>query len=178
MAVITEEHLREQTLKLAAQKMLLAARTAPKARGTDNIICAVIDGPDIARLADKMEELGRRQNRQFMLRDASNIRRHAGAVVLIGSKIAPLGLDCGFCGWPTCAEKETHPAAPCAFNTGDLGIAVGSAACAAADFRADNRIMLSAGRAAAELGLLGPEAKIIYGIPLSATGKNPFFDRA
>jgi uncharacterized ferredoxin-like protein len=37
--------------------------------------------------------------------------------------------------------------------------------------------MYSAGKAAIELGLLGTEVKVAYGIPLSATGKNPFFDR-
>jgi uncharacterized ferredoxin-like protein len=28
-----------------------------------------------------------------------------------------------------------------------------------------------------ELGLLGEDVKIIYGIPLSSSSKNPFFDR-
>jgi uncharacterized ferredoxin-like protein len=37
--------------------------------------------------------------------------------------------------------------------------------------------MFSVGRAAVELGLLGPDVKIAMGIPLSVTGKNPFFDR-
>jgi len=27
------------------------------------------------------------------------------------------------------------------------------------------------------MGLLGPEIKLVYGIPLSVSGKNPFFDR-
>jgi uncharacterized ferredoxin-like protein len=45
------------------------------------------------------------------------------------------------------------------------------------DHRIDNRIMYSVGKAALDLGLLGKEAVVAYGIPLSATGKNPFFDR-
>ena len=65
----------------------------------------------------------------------------------------------------------------CSFNAGDLGIAVGSAAAMAADFRIDNRIMYTAGKAAIELGLLGEGVEIAYGIPLAAKGKNPFFDR-
>jgi uncharacterized ferredoxin-like protein len=52
-----------------------------------------------------------------------------------------------------------------------------SAVSVAMDHRVDNRIMYSAGKAAIEAGLFGPEVKIAYGIPLSATGKNPFFDR-
>jgi uncharacterized ferredoxin-like protein len=37
--------------------------------------------------------------------------------------------------------------------------------------------MYSVGKAAIELGYLGPEVAIAYGIPLAAKGKNPFFDR-
>jgi len=47
----------------------------------------------------------------------------------------------------------------------------------AANNRVDNRVMYTIGMAVKELGLLGSEAAIIYGIPLSATSKNPFFDR-
>ena len=65
----------------------------------------------------------------------------------------------------------------CSFNSGDLGIAVGSAVAMASDFRIDNRIMYTAGKAAIELRMLGDEVKIAYGIPLAAMGKNPFFDR-
>jgi uncharacterized ferredoxin-like protein len=43
--------------------------------------------------------------------------------------------------------------------------------------RVDNRIMYSAGMAARDLKLLGDDIQIIYCIPLSCTGKNPFFDR-
>jgi uncharacterized ferredoxin-like protein len=59
----------------------------------------------------------------------------------------------------------------------DLGIAIGSAVSVAADHRVDNRVMYSIGKAAKELKLLGEEASIIFGIPLSASGKSPFFDR-
>jgi len=47
----------------------------------------------------------------------------------------------------------------------------------AADRRVDTRIMYTAGRAAVELKMLGEKIKIIYAIPLSSSGKNPFFDR-
>jgi uncharacterized ferredoxin-like protein len=59
----------------------------------------------------------------------------------------------------------------------DLGIALGSAVALVADNRVDNRIMFTIGQAAAKLGLLG-EHKMIMGIPLSASGKSVFFDRA
>jgi uncharacterized ferredoxin-like protein len=38
-------------------------------------------------------------------------------------------------------------------------------------------VMFSAGRAAVNLKALGDEVRIAYGIPLSVSGKNPFFDR-
>ena len=37
--------------------------------------------------------------------------------------------------------------------------------------------MYSAGTTALELGLVGKDCSIAYSIPLSATGKNIFFDR-
>ena len=58
-----------------------------------------------------------------------------------------------------------------------VGIAIGSAAAAAADARVDNRVMFSVGRAARSLGLLGASVTLVLGIPLSVSGKSPFFDR-
>lgn len=81
------------------------------------------------------------------------------------------------CGYNNCEEKENHPSHPCVFNTGDLGIAIGSAVSVAMDSRIDNRIMYTVGQAAKELKIFGDEVGIIYGIPLSASSKNPFFDR-
>jgi uncharacterized ferredoxin-like protein len=57
----------------------------------------------------------------------------------------------------------------------DLGIALGSAAKMAAELNVDNRIMYRIGVSAKRLGL--GKAQISHGIPLSAKGKNIFFDR-
>ena len=54
---------------------------------------------------------------------------------------------------------------------------LGSAAAAAADARVDSRVMFSVGRAAKSLGLLGEKASLVLGLPLSISGKSPFFDR-
>jgi uncharacterized ferredoxin-like protein len=175
--LITEENLRPSSLKEVAAKMLTAARTAPKARGIDNLILAVATGETIRIISDKMKELAYgKDNLKFFIRDADNIL-NAEAVVLIATKIKSNGLNCGLCGYPTCAEKNQIPNAPCAFNSNDLGIAIGSAVSIAADNRADNRVMFSIGIAVRELKLMGDEAGIIFGIPLSASGKSPFFDR-
>jgi uncharacterized ferredoxin-like protein len=58
----------------------------------------------------------------------------------------------------------------------DVGIALGSAVSVAADHRVDTRIMFTIGKAALTLGFLDGVYQA-YGLPLSATGKSPFFDR-
>jgi uncharacterized ferredoxin-like protein len=60
----------------------------------------------------------------------------------------------------------------------DLGIALGSAVKTAQIHNTDNRIMYSGGVAARDLGLFSPDCTVVYAIPLSATGKNIFFDRS
>lgn len=140
-----------QALLLVAQLMVVAARTAPKARGEDDISTAIVTDEDKARLADTMDSLGR-------TRDAQNVR-DASIVVLIGVNCGPASEAF----WPFKAKLV------------DLGIAVGSAAKVASDLNVDNRIMYSIGVAAKQMGLL--DAEEIQGIPLSVTGKNIFFDR-
>ncbi len=65
----------------------------------------------------------------------------------------------------------------CVYKSLDLGIALGSAAKTASMLNVDNRIMYRIGTAAKRLNQL-PEATVIMGIPLSAKGKNIYFDRA
>jgi uncharacterized ferredoxin-like protein len=59
----------------------------------------------------------------------------------------------------------------------ELGIAACSAAGIAANFHADNRLMFSIGRSCLHLNVFGEGVKQAIGIPLSITGKSPFFDR-
>ena len=165
-----------ETLRQVAALMMNAARTAPKARGTDHLEIAMLTGEDRLRLADRLQEMSVEPGRGFFARDAGNVRQ-AGVVVLIGSRYEPLGLNCGWCGFPTCEAKVGQaPEAPCAFNTHDLGIAVGSAVSVAADLRTDCRVLYSGGVAALDMNLL-PGCRAVLAIPLSATGKNPCFDR-
>jgi len=124
-----------------------------------------------------MLEIGKQTQAGVFLRDSQSILS-APVMVLLGTTIKPLGLKkCGMCGFKNCEEKSKNENIPCVFNVGDLGIAIGSAVSVAADCRVDNRVIYSAGLAAMELGLLGEGIKIAYAIPLSATSKNPFFDR-
>lgn len=178
MAHTFEEDIRSKTLLAAAERMAISARTAPKGRGLDNIVISIADKESITVIASKMKEMVEEGTApDFFKRDANNILL-CEVLVLIGTKINPLGIKfCGLCGFENCDEKNKYPNHPCSFNTVDLGIAIGSAVSVAMDSRVDNRVMYSVGKTVKELRLLGSEVKIIYGIPLSSTGKNPFFDR-
>jgi uncharacterized ferredoxin-like protein len=168
--------LESEGLYDVAKKICIAARTAPKADGVDNIVISAISEVEIEKLAAEMERIGNENNVSWIVRDANNIR-NAGLVILIGTKVKPLYLPCcGFCGFNDC-DENLEKGGICAYNSGDLGIAIGSAVSIAADNRVDNRILFSAGKAALNLKMLGEEVKIAYGIPLSVSGKNPFFDR-
>ena len=159
-----------------ANFMCVAARTAPKAKGIDNIVTKIVEGSDLEKLAAKMKYFAEKENKPNFSRDAECITKST-CVVLIGTKVAPVGLTfCGFCGYPDCATMEQKNGM-CAYNTLDFGIAVGSAVSIAADFRVDNRVLYSAGLTAIKLGFLDESVKVAIGIPLSATGKNIFFDR-
>lgn len=180
--MLTVDEIINDTLIEVAKKMVVAATTAPKACGVNNTVLSVVQGNDIRIMSDKMKEIGSRTGVPFFMRDAENILL-SPVVILIGTKISPMFLNagdvkvCGMCGFVNCIGKNKHPETPCVFNTGDLGIAIGSAVSIAADNRVDNRVMYTVGQAAIELGLLGKDVKIVYGIPLSASSKSPFFDR-
>ena len=160
-----------------AQEMCAAIRTAPKTQGKDYIDCCIVTEKELAELARKMEELGTAHEAAFLLRDAGNIRASA-AVVLVGVKNAYHGLNelCRYCGMENCAACSKL-GGECVYGPIDLGIAVGSAVALAADHRVDNRVMFSVGRAAMELGCLGSDYGCVLGIPLSVSGKSPYFDR-
>ena len=159
-----------------ADKMVTAAKTAPKASGQDSIVAAVVTGEDKDRLAMAMREIGKREEKEFCIGDAGNVDNSV-CVVLIGCKERPYGLNrCALCGFENCAAMK-KAGGVCAFNLSDLGIAVGSAVSLAADNRVDNRVMYSAGRGAIELGLLPDKIRVCYGIPLNATSKSIYFDR-
>jgi len=178
MSILKEDKHRKKALIEVAERMMIAARTAPKGKGIDTLEIALVEGRDIEKIADRMVEISERNNTSPAFgRDAGNILQ-SEVIVLIGTKIKTLGLAyCGLCGFASCDEKIKHSEIPCVFNTGDLGIAIGSAVSIAMDARVDNRIMYTVGMAVKELGLFGDDVKVIYGIPLSASSKNIFFDR-
>jgi uncharacterized ferredoxin-like protein len=134
--------------------MLVAARTAPKARGLDTIVAAILGREDKDNLADEMERAGKEKNLPTRVRDAGNVR-NSELVVLIG-----VGYEEGV---------------PRELKLVDLGIALGSAAKVAGELNVDSRIMRSVGEAAENLNFL--QTDYVVGIPISIKGKNIFFDR-
>ena len=159
-----------------AQLMTTAARTAPKARGVDDIETLVLDDKDKDKLAATMRELGEKNGKPSFIRDAGNVDA-SHIVVLVGTNSKkPRGLNCKLCGVEDCAAAASGGIA-CAIAVNDLGIAVGSAAASAMDNRVDNRILFSAGIAALHLNLFSDKVGMCFGIPLAITGKSVFFDR-
>jgi uncharacterized ferredoxin-like protein len=160
--------------------MTIAARTAPKSAGKDFIVIKVIEGDDLKKLGDEMTRYGAEMNKKNFDRDGRNIAA-SEAVVLIGLKDAQsVDLNCGACGVDLCNDRKPADhgefvGAQCALRVLDMGIALGSAAKMASMLNVDNRIMYRVGVLARKLGYI--DADFVMGIPLSVTGKSPYFDR-
>ncbi|MFC1993479.1 ferredoxin domain-containing protein [Chloroflexota bacterium] len=184
------EKTEKDAVRTTAALMAASARTAPKARGVDATDSLVLEGDDLEELAAAMERRAEKKTpfRASMLkRDANNVR-NSSCVLLIGVTGNPKGmeqpLDCGACGYEGCErliqarkKKRTkeYTGPNCIFQALDLGIALGSAVKLASELGVDNRIMYTVGSTAKELRLL--DSDVILGIPLSVTGKSPYFDR-
>ena len=188
MAILTSRQIEKEAVEMAASMMAVSARTAPKARGVDSVKMIVLTGEDLETLAATMEKKVKEKSPELpsFKRDAVNVRGSA-AVLLIGVSRNPkrveLPLNCGACGYKNCKdllvagkkEGEDFTGPVCIFQAIDLGIALGSAVKLAGELNIDNRIMYTVGAAAKKLNLL--DSDLVIGIPLSVTGKNPYFDR-
>lgn len=190
MTHYTGAQAEKDAIRVTAELMVASARTAPKARGVDTTKSLIIDGDDLEALAAAMERRAKKKPSHLattMARDAGNVR-NSSCVLLIGVTGTPKKieqpLNCGACGYESCERllkarerKQTidYSGPNCIFQAVDLGIALGSAVKLAAEFGVDNRIMYTVGSTAKEMGLL--DSDVIFGIPLSVTGKSPYFDR-
>ena len=188
MPIIHEKQAESEGVLAVARAMAVAARTAPKARGEDAIETLIVCGEELAELAQTMKSHGEGGlTAAIFTRDAGNVL-NSQAVLLVGLKdIGPKKpdqpLDCGACGFGTCSgflkvkrrQGKDFPGPVCAFQTIDLGIALSSACALAARFHVDNRMMYTIGGPARTLGWM--TAEMIIGIPLSCSGKSPYFDR-
>jgi uncharacterized ferredoxin-like protein len=163
-------------VKTVAELMCCSAITAPKGKGVNLIYTKIFEGEEKDRVADLMEKIGRERDISFFIRDAKNVKDSL-LVVFIGTEVKPRGIPfCGFCGFGDC-ERCSEAGGHCAYAVGDLGIAIGSAVKVASLHNLDNRIMFSFGKVAIVGGFVPESVKLGYGIPLSVSGKNIFFDR-
>lgn len=170
-----EDAAKDAALQVAKQ-MVAAAITAPKACGIDNVEAMVLDGEEKAVLAQHTRDIGQETETDFFIRDARTIDL-SHCVVLIGVRKSPIDLDhCGFCGMENCGNTR-KAGANCAFNTVDLGIAIGSAVSVAADNRMDNRVLYSAGKGALRMKCFSDDVHVCFAIPLSTYSKNIYYDR-
>lgn len=121
-----------------AAKICAAARTAPKTRGMDGLVTCVLTGEDKSQLAAQMRKLADELDYAFFNRDADSVDA-SDAVVLFGMEEVRRGLDagCQYCHFESCADC-TEKDGLCAWDAIDIGIAIGSAAAAAADARVDS----------------------------------------
>lgn len=170
-----------EAMRTVAELMEISAITAPKAVGQNFVVTKTIHGDEIARLAADMRSFGEETGKKNFDRDGDNVAQ-SEAVVLVGLKDAdPPGIDCGACGMPVClkinsGEQNAEFLGPqCAVRLLDMGIAIGSAVKTAQMMNVDNRVMYRIGVSARRMGLI--DADFVMGIPLSVTGKSPYFDR-
>ncbi|MGQ9543367.1 MAG: ferredoxin domain-containing protein [Candidatus Bathyarchaeia archaeon] len=184
MPIVESSDTEFEGLVSVARLMMISARTAPKSGGKDDVETLLIYGEEKDMIADEMEKIGKERDSKGFLRDSRNVRDSA-AVVLIGVEgTKSFGLNCGGCGFKTCAEFDKavkgkgldFKGPNCIFKSLDMGIALGSAAKTAMDHNADNRIMYRIGTAAMRLGFT-KKSSMVMGIPLSAKGKSIYFDR-
>lgn len=172
----------KDSIDLVAKIMLISARTAPKAKGEDEVVTGIVTAEEKQALANEMDKIGQKGDAfKFFARDAQNVR-DAESVILVGLNFKkPAGVNCGACGYDCNSilkQKQNviaYQGPVCTIRAIDLGIAIGSLVSVAKEFGVDNRVMYSIGVAARNLGLM--DAQIILGIPLSVKGKNIFFDR-
>ena len=190
MTQLKSKEVEKSAVTMAAALMAASARTSPKGRAVDSTTSLVLMDDDLEKLALAMERKAAEKPdylSSVYRRDANNVR-NSGCVLLLGVTGEPKKIeqpiDCGACGFASCehlskarkkAKTKDFVGPVCIFQAIDLGIALCSSAKLAAELGIDNRMMYTVGAAAQSLGLL--KSDIIIGIPLSVTGKNPYFDR-
>lgn len=175
--IYTSDTVEKDAVFEVAKLMAAAARTAPKAKGVDNILTLIVDGSEKDAIAEEMRQIGEGGDRYgSFVRDAGNVDA-SDYVVLIAVNDKPVGLPiCGSCGFENCAAAVSA-GVPCVFNVSDLGTAACSACAVAAHHFVDNRMMFTAGLAAKRIGLFEDSIRMCYGIPVSVKGKSIYYDR-
>jgi len=177
----------QQTIETVINLMAASAITAPKAGGKDCLaIVALTDADDLKRLADEMRKYAHNSAKEnYWQRDATNVEKAQGLLLIGLAGPVTAGYDCGGCGYPTCNEFEQerelkdfemgYTGPHCIMRMMDIGVALSSAAKAASLLNIDNRVQQRVGAAARALGYI--DCEVAMGIPISISGKSIFYDR-
>lgn len=167
--------------EIVAELMKVAAITAPKAVGQDFIEVKIATEQEMSQIAADMIKIGQEKGIANWDRDAKGVENSNGLVLIGVLEHQGIGLNCGACGFNSCAEfneassKIDFAGPNCMLRLLDMGIALGSAVKTAQIHNVDNRIMYRIGVSARRLGLM--KSNVVMGIPLSVSGKNVYFDR-
>ncbi len=167
--------------EIVAELMKVAAITAPKAVGQDFIEIKIATDQEMSQIAQDMVKIGEEKGIPNWGRDAKGVEKANGLVIIGVLEHQGIGLNCGACGFASCAEfneasgKVDFAGPNCMLRLLDLGIALGSAVKTAQIHNVDNRIMYRIGVSARRLGLM--KSNVVMGIPLSVGAKNIFVDR-
>jgi uncharacterized ferredoxin-like protein len=160
----------DEGVDVVAKLMAVSARTAPKARGEDFLEIKVLTSEERKKLAETMISFGESEKLDGFVRDGRNLLDSQGCV-LVGTR-DPVDEEEGKRAGP---KDDIFMQSDRVKRFIDLGIALGSAAKTASIHNVDNRIMWRVGEMARREGLL--ECLVVIGIPISAKGKNIYFDR-
>ena len=128
----------EDALLFVAKLMAASSRTAPKGRGVDRVVTAIVTGEEKERIAEATEKKMEQKKNPIpaFKRNAEDLRR-SSVVLLVGVKgTVPKKpedpLDCGACGYASCAEfteaekkrGEDFTGPICIFEAMDLGLSL------------------------------------------------------
>ena len=106
--IINERETRKEYMLEAAKQIMLAARTAPKGKGVDIIEIITLSDEDIDAVSEELLRLAEKTGMKFLIRDSENIQS-ADAMIVIGTRQAPQGLNCAYCGYATCRFESRQP---------------------------------------------------------------------
>jgi uncharacterized ferredoxin-like protein len=162
------------------EMMAAAAITAPKARGDNVVSYLILHGEKLREFGLQMIQYGEESKRKNYDRDGNNVLNADALLILYLNGDHRGNLNCGACGYDTCAEFELRQGPEfdgpvCAIRSIDLGVAIGSAVKMASTLNVDNRVMYRIGPVARKYGWI--DGPLAMGIPVSITSKNIFFQR-
>jgi uncharacterized ferredoxin-like protein len=185
----------KQAVREAAKIIGISIRTAPKSAGIDDITYRVLSDTQKLKVYLETKKIASilQKDKPKKVQKAIELDWHSDATAIEASDCLILvavkgrkamGLNCAGCGFKDCqgflkakSPKTIFMAGPfCIFQLLNLGIAISSAAKTASNLNIDNRIMFRAGLAGYRLGFLEGYSPVL-GLPLSAAGKNIYFDR-